>query len=50
MLKLTGSKIDDDGNGFVELHYEGCLDDCVTVIEEMEKSAKRLMKKLGNKK
>ena len=38
MLKLTSSKIDDDGNGFVEFHYEGCLDDCITVIGNTKKT------------
>ena len=47
MLKLTGHKIDQEGNGFVELHYEGEMNDCVVVVEELEKTAKRIMRKLG---
>lgn len=50
MMKLTGSRIDQDGHGFVSFHYEGELDDCVTIIIELEKAAKKCLRKLGKKK
>lgn len=50
MMKITGSKLDQKGHGFINFHYEGDIEDCVTVVIEIEKAAKKCLKKLSKKK
>lgn len=48
-LKLIGSKLNEGSEGFVHFYYEGDINDCVTVIIELEKTAKKCLKKLSKR-
>jgi len=50
VMEISSAKLVDDDNSFVELRYEGNEQDCVLVVEEMEKAAKRAIRKLSRKK
>jgi len=50
-MKLIASKLSDDKEGgFVHFYYEGEVNDCVLVITELEKTAKKCLKKLSKRK
>ena len=44
---LSSNKVDKEGNECVQFHYEGKEEDCMMVIEMMEKCIKDIHTKLG---